>query len=386
MRFYVPTLVGLVAALGCSSPSTPPKTTPDAGSDSIGSVFHFYLGPAGDVRFAYVADGTWKLGALPGSGHTSIPAVKMNSAGSVYVVVTAANGDVLVSRSKTAAFPAWSNLGGAAANLSTGPHFDLPGVGVNADGRIELFVVRLDGKVHHASETAADSGQFGAWSILDDAASPAWPAHPVAARNADGRLELFEVGAEGTVFQKSQEAPNSSHWSSGLRWDSMGRSPSGILLPGSIAVGTEDDGRLDFFIESSVPGSSHVQLFHKWQTLPGGGWSGWEDLHLTAATQARPAVTLDRFGAEGYEYLFVLQGHSLRYKHQLVSNGRWSGWNNLGGTWSASVFVLHADAIYVFESKGTSGYYNKSQLNVADAGTEAAYPGQSWPSGWKQFH
>jgi hypothetical protein len=387
MRPSMATLA-VVLALACSS-RTPPRTPiPDAGAANLGAVYHFYLGPPADVRFVYAQDGTWKSGAIPGSDNTSKPAVVKNPAGSIYVVVTSAKGEVLFTRSKTPAFPAWTNLGLGASNLKTGPFFDLPGVGLNADGRVELFLVGLDGKVHHAAETAPDSGDFGPWSILDDVSSPAWPAHPVAARNADGRLELFEVGAVGTVFHKWQESRNSSAWSSDLRWDSFGRPTSVHLLPGTIAVGTLDDGSLEFFVEGSAIGSHAVHLFHVWQTVPGEGWSGWENLHLTATTPSRPAVALDRFGTDGYQYLFVQQGRSLRYKRQLVTNGRWSDWSALEGTWLAAVSVLHADAaIYIFESKGASGYYNKSRLNALDdAGTPSEYPGQSWPEGWKQLY
>jgi hypothetical protein len=400
MRLSMATLVAGLTVLACSSKAPPPPTAApapapvaDAGPVGLGAVYYFYLGPLGDVRYVYAPGDTWKSGVIGGSGTTSKPAVVKNPDGTVYVVVTGPRGDVLLSRSKTAVFPEWTSLGFVADNLTTGAYFDLPGVAVNADGRVELFLVGREGKVHHSVERARDTGDFVQWSLLDDASSPSWPAHPVAARNMDGRLELFLVAGTGTLFHKWQETPSSSDWSNELRWESMSRPGAAHLLPGTLAVGTLDDGRLEVFVEGSNTGARAVHLFHLWQTVLGGGWSGWENLHLTASLPSRPAVALDRFGTEGYQYLFVQQGRSLLYKRQLVTNGRWGEWNPLEGTWLAAVSVLRApDGLYLFESKGAVGYYNKSALNSPDAGTQEdggspqEYPGQGWPSGWKQLY
>jgi hypothetical protein len=362
-------------------------TVPVGGAGTpLGTVYYFYLGPSGDVHFAFLNSGSWLSGEIAGTGNTSSPAVTRNPAGVVYVAVTDDSGNLLVSRSATAGFPAWSNLGGSAATLKTGAHFDLPGVGLNADGRVEFFIVGTDGKVHHASEMTANSGQFGPWAILDDISSPAWAAHPVAANNLDGTLGLFEVGSDSIVYYKSQNAPSSADWSSGLSWSAIltPNAPSGVVLPGTLGVGTNSDGRLEFFVESTNPGSNIFQMSHQWQLSPGGLWSGWDGMQLTAVTPGRPALTLDAFNSDNLLYIFVLNGGALFFKNQAISNGAWSDWSSLGGTWTSGPVVVNTDAVYIFESNGAGGSYAKSTLNQPDGG--AGPLGLGWPTGWQPLN
>jgi hypothetical protein len=87
---------------------------------------------------------------------------------------------------------------------------------------------------------------------------------PVVGKNADERLELFMLGADGALYHVWQQAPNSG-WSD---WYSLGYEGGGFT--GIPTVATNPDGRLELF----MLGNDGV-LYHNWQPSPGAGWSGW---------------------------------------------------------------------------------------------------------------
>lgn len=122
---------------------------------------------------------------------------------------------------------------------------------------------------------ATNAGQLVQQSQRPDGSWSAWFSHgsprlatlyasPAMAASADGRLEVFAVGADGALYHKWQTAPNSG-WSD---WYSHG-DPGPGLIP-TPAMAASADGRLEVFIV----GQDHA-LYHKWQTAPNNGWSDW---------------------------------------------------------------------------------------------------------------
>lgn len=96
-------------------------------------------------------------------------------------------------------------------------------------------------------------------------------AAPMAATNADGRLEVFARGSDNVLWHIYQQ-PGTSAWSS---WESLGR-PPGVALPfgfATDAVAENDDQRLEVFV---VAGDAAV--WHIYQTRPNCCWSDWESL------------------------------------------------------------------------------------------------------------
>jgi hypothetical protein len=96
----------------------------------------------------------------------------------------------------------WSSpisLGGAAASDPT--------VGVNADGRLEVFVKATDNSLHHIWQTAPNGNTFSGWAGLGGFLTSGAPA----TRQADGRLIVVVRGADNaTLYQNTQASPSSS--------------------------------------------------------------------------------------------------------------------------------------------------------------------------------
>jgi hypothetical protein len=77
---------------------------------------------------------------------------------------------------------------------------------LDADGRLELFLVGSDNQLYHRWQTAPNSSQWSeGWQLLQLLGGQ-WPlsSNTTIARNADGRLELFIVGSDGRVYHKWQ--------------------------------------------------------------------------------------------------------------------------------------------------------------------------------------
>jgi surface antigen len=81
-----------------------------------------------------------------------------------------------------------------------------------------------------------------------------------AARNVDGRLEIFGTNSAGNIYHKWQTSP-------GGGWSAWYQIEGGLS---SIAAETNADGRIEIFGVNSAG-----NIYHKWQTSPSGGWSAW---------------------------------------------------------------------------------------------------------------
>src|SRR5262249_55344579 len=78
-----------------------------------------------------------------------------------------------------------------------------PTVGVNADGRLEVFAVGTKGNMVTTFQTAPNGGWSDWFSLggnLDG--------RPAAAQNEDGRIEVFARSAGGDMVHAWQDAPN----------------------------------------------------------------------------------------------------------------------------------------------------------------------------------
>lgn len=203
----------------------------------------------------------------------------------------------------------WSSMGAPAAGL-------LGGVAVvsNADGRLELFASGRDGSLNHIWQTAPNNG----WSPWQQLAPPSGlDGPPVVSNNADGRIEIFTTSGS-SLWHMWQSAPSNGWGGSG----SLGQPPNGIM--GAPVVGRNQDGRLEVF---AVSGG---QLWHLWQTAPNNGWSGWGSLGAPAAGLhvGDPRV---HYNADGRLEVFCLGGDgSAWHIWQTAPNNGWSGWSSLG--------------------------------------------------------
>ena len=113
------------------------------------------------------------------------------------------------------------------------------------DGRLDVFIVSQEAALWHIGKTVANSG----WSDWVSHGSPSGVSFgsdstPVVASSADGHLELFVVGNDGRLWQMRQTTPNGG-WSGWRPHDA----PSGMkFLRLRPAVASSLDGRLELFV------------------------------------------------------------------------------------------------------------------------------------------
>jgi hypothetical protein len=139
---------------------------------------------------------------------------------------------------------------------------------LDADHRIHFFAASADTLFELPEGRRGLLG--GTWNTIGRLPGLRLAA-PVAAANADGRLEVFARGSDKTLWHIYQQ-PGASTWSS---WESLGGPPR-VALPfgfATDAVAENDDQRLEVFV---VAGDAEV--WHIYQTKPNCCWSEWESL------------------------------------------------------------------------------------------------------------
>jgi hypothetical protein len=207
----------------------------------------------------------------------------------------------------------WQSLGqpgdGPAADPALAPI-------ANADGRLALFASVVDGEgdeaIWHRQQRPTGGGWTG-WSSLGVAGGGFGPTGPVAARNADGRLEVFMAAADGSVRHRWQRSPGGD-WAA---WSSLGSQAGGF---NGIGVGANADGRLELL--ATLPDGT--DLWRCWQSAPSNGWSAWStDGSPTTATIERPTLGSN---ADGRLELFLMVPDTggLQRLTQTAPNNGWT--------------------------------------------------------------
>jgi hypothetical protein len=206
---------------------------------------------------------------------------------------------------------AWSNLGG-------GVGAQLLAIGSNQDGRQEVLAVTPVGTLEHIWQTTPNGGWSG-WNDLGTPGGVALTASLAIGLNLDGRLEVFAVATDGVLWHLWQTTPNGG-WSG---WNALG-TPTGVTL-GGLAVGINPDGRLEVFA------IGQDALWHRWQLTPGGAWSGWSTLGAPAGVAFLSAPTVARNADGRLEVFAFGINDAVWHLWQTGPGGAWSGWDSLGG-------------------------------------------------------
>jgi phospholipase C len=177
------------------------------------------------------------------------------------------------------------------------------GVGMNADGRLEVFIINDPGNCWHNWQTTA-GGTWAGWHEL----ATGLAGNPTVCANKDGRLEVFARGADASIRHAWQVSPGGA-WS---QWATLAGGTHN-----DIAAAMNADGRLEVFIIND-PGN----CWHNWQTTAGGTtWAGWHELGTGLARN--PTVCANKDGrlemfARGADNVF-------RDAWQVTPGGGWSG-------------------------------------------------------------
>jgi hypothetical protein len=191
-----------------------------------------------------------------------------------------------------------------------------PSVIAGEDGRLDVFIVSQEAALWRIAKTAADGG----WSDWVSHGSPSGvlfgsDSTPVVARSADGHLELFVVGNDGRLWQMRQTVANGG-WSGWRPHDG----PSGMkFLRLRPAVASGLDGRLDLFLVGD-----DASLWHLRQKGSNDGSSQWfsHGGPAEAGLAGSPAVAAD---ADGEMQVFVMGTDGALW--QLSQTGPSSGWS-----------------------------------------------------------
>lgn len=268
-------------------------------------------------------------GAPPDSnGLRWSPAVASSADGRLQIVIVgddlqpegSGSGGALYHQSQTAGDNEWSSW---RSYPTGGPNlFGSPAVAPNTDGRLELFVLGDDGALWHMSRTAPNDG-WSQWVSHGAPPGVMLNSAPAVAAGADGCLEVFVVSEEAMLWHIRQTAPDDG-WSD---WVSHG-CPSGVSFGSdstpALACGT--DGRLELF----VVGNDET-LWHIWQTAPDGGWSGWRSHDAPPGKKfprLRPGVGSTADGR--LEVFAVGEDAALWHLRQTASNDGRSQWFSHG--------------------------------------------------------
>ncbi|MEW9527390.1 hypothetical protein [Microbispora sp. NPDC049125] len=199
-----------------------------------------------------------------------------------------------------------------------------PIVRSNKDGRMEIFAGTADGRLYHMWQLSKNSGSWSGWAQIDQFSMMTGLSAVV---NLDGRLEVF-VADGFYVWSVYQTSP-------GVGWE---KANLGHVLTwnanGPVVAARNSDGRLEVFgvgcgIATPTNECGIPHIYHKWQKVVGGDWSGWEPMgHCNDRTVTSVNVAQNKDGRlEFYE----IRTTSTDYlKGDLCAT-----WQQPDGTWHA---------------------------------------------------
>ena len=202
------------------------------------------------------------------------PVVANNSDGRLDVFMIGLDGQLNHKwQTSTADSSQWSNDW---ESIGTGPFIGDPVVSFNARNGLEVFAIGRDGSLNHTWQMCftPTSSQWSEWNTIPTSGGWLSNVRPTVAQNADGRIELCIVDNNGILWHISQTSPSdSSQWSA---WDQLfgnRRFPTNakpVLIRNA-------DGRLEVFIVGS-----DEQIYHNWQILFGGKlqWNSTDGIQL----------------------------------------------------------------------------------------------------------
>jgi hypothetical protein len=230
-------------------------------------------------------------------------AVGVSPSGALVVAANDPDGTLWYSQEKGGQWSPWKQA--SSMRFSAAPF-----LANNADGRLELFAVAIDGRLLHAWQQSEDS-DFGAWVSL---ATGPFQGVPTAIRNLDQRLEVFATLRTGALAHVWQLAPNGG-WSAETQTQGVHQFDPASHI--------NADGTLSVF----VVGVNDRAVWTRRQQKPNGSWGAWTSLggivRSTPAVgrQANGALQLFAIGQDGAVWTTVQQS---------PSSVGWRPWARLG--------------------------------------------------------
>jgi hypothetical protein len=98
-----------------------------------------------------------------------------------------------------------------------------PSAAMDTDGRLEVFVLGTDHSIWHLAQTTGASRSWTGWNGLGGYSI----SNPATARDADGRIELYVGGRDNMLWYRAQTSAGSTSWTT---WADLGGNVAEYLL------------------------------------------------------------------------------------------------------------------------------------------------------------
>jgi|SRR5215813_9866973 len=359
-------------------------------------------GPTKVIQYAYFSGGTWNIRRLPGALKEA-PVVATNSQGTIYVAGVGTDNAIYFTRGSGDYFAPWTYLGGVRGSFSTYDSLSAPSIGVNQDGRIEIFVTGTDHYAYHTWETCTGCGTFNGWWDWINYSGYHQNDDPAVELNSDGRLEIFVSPSSTTgigVLPHSnilghvwQDIANGG-WNP--TWENFS-SPDGTFYAQPV-VARNQDGRLEVFIWTDNG------ISHRWQVFAGGWWSDWAiltpatyDMHFAVARDVNGNLMIfveySRYCSDAMTQ-YDPPCYAIEVLRQVAPNSYWEPyWSdaNFEGTNKNPYAATVSDAISTADGRMhvfAYDYYDLRMKHVASNPILDVYGqvlGHSWSNSWEQI-
>jgi hypothetical protein len=293
--------------------ATPAEASRTLAVDNDGAVHAFMVGTDGALYHAPPGGTLKKVG---GSGLAQEPVAAAVRADGKLAVFARGNDNGLYTSVEP--WTTWTLIGAQVAGS--------PDVARNANGRLVVVTRRIGNTWAHADQLDGN-----AWSSLE-----ALPGQilgdPVLEPNDANVLYAFARDTSNTFVAASQTGPNSSSWTAVTL-------PSGATTLSDPDAARNHDGRLELFGRRSSE-----TLGNLWQTKS--DRTKWDASELGGGVLAgKPAAELDADtstaqGARLHVFVRDLDG-ALRHRYQEPPGGGWGdGWRSFGGNFTGDPFVV----------------------------------------------
>jgi hypothetical protein len=190
----------------------------------------------------------------------------------------------------------------------------------SGDGRIEVFAIDSNGSMWNVRQTAPSSAYSG-WSGYGNP-GVALEDRPALARSADGRLELFVRGQDSQLYHQWETAVGTFSWSGWNSFDTA--STPDKRFSDHPVVAASADGRLELFLRGR-----DGNMYHAWQTSASNGWSDWVNEGAAEGGEFVSAPGLARNGDGRLEIFAVAIDGNIYHKWQTVASNGWGPWTLL---------------------------------------------------------
>lgn len=200
-------------------------------------------------------------------------------------------------------------------------------------------------------------------------------------RNADGRIILFGINADGHLYRNEQKVPRALQPSDWAGWVQMDGPSTGTFYGQTMAPALDAAGAVNLFVITT----GH-QVLHARQSPPcTGTWKGWSTPGII-----RDGVQAVAAGLDGDDHLVVV-ATDLKYIHNMtwqldVEAHQWSGWTPFlfGSAPTVSALDYNADGRLTFFSHLLTGMPppNFGGLWVV---SQMAFDSTEWEWAWTEL-